>query len=124
MLGKGDIVAPVGSVVLLLEMTGEPTMRVRLSPMSVATQAQEVLKTYSVQDVELTPFQRSRWSIGHIRHPGLDALDMAHMLYVVDGAVAAVARERARHGRHEGTGNAGLHLGVCAVRGSMAKVQT
>ncbi len=63
-----------------------------------ARTARDLGDTYGMQDIELSPFQRTSRSVASLRSPGLDALDVADMLDVVDGTVAAVAGEGGREG--------------------------
>lgn len=52
--------------------------------------------TYGVQEIQLTPFQQPRRTVGGVLRVWLHPLDMANMLDMVGGGVAAGASQRSR----------------------------
>jgi hypothetical protein len=92
---------PIRSVVLFLQVPLQPTVGVRLPIGQLVCLIFIVWtfrnQTYGVQEVQLTPFQRSRRPVGGIGCTRLHAPDMPDVLDVVSRSIAAIAGETARY---------------------------
>ena len=62
--------------------------------------------SYRVQDVQLTPFQRSSRTVGGLGNTRLDALDVTDVFDLGDGAIAPIAGQCSRESGRRGDGDA------------------
>lgn len=89
---EGHKVTPVGTKVLLLEVTSQPAMGIGLVQdiryYVFSSGKWQAGKTYGVEEVDLTPFQGGLGAVWSIWGAGLDALNVTDMLDRVDRTIA------------------------------------
>lgn len=99
MTRKRNVVAPISTIVLLLQMTCNMSMsecshfrytyveeRVRKGVPTF----QPTVSISSVQNIQLAPFERSGRSVDSLGSPWLNPFDVSYMLDVIDRSIAAI----------------------------------
>lgn len=88
---KSDKVAPVGAVVLLLQMALEPAVGIGLLGVNWRSYNQQQRQlTHGVEEIDLAPFKGCLWSVCGIGSAGLHALDVTNVLDLVNRPVAII----------------------------------